>query len=1046
MARPLSALTVFTLLISTAATVRAALPAGFQDTLIASVAAPTALAFTPDGRLLITTQTGQLRVVQNGTLLATSALNLSASICTNSERGLLGVAVDPGFASNRFVYLFYTFKKFGVCEQNTAKSPVNRVARFVLPASNVIDRTTEVVLVDNIPSPNGNHNAGDLHFGKDGFLYVTTGDGGCDYAGNSGCAGANNASRDPNVLAGKLLRITRDGRIPADNPFLGAGTARCNVNGRTTAGQRCQETYASGFRNPFRFAVDPNATATRIFINDVGQNTWEEINLLQRGADYGWNIREGNCANGSTTNCGTPPAGLTNPIFAYGHTSGCASITGGAFVPRGIWPAAYEGAYIFSDYVCGTIFTLTRAADGSFSRAPFVTGLGPNSAVSLIFGPFNGTRALYYTSYANGGQVHRIAFTGNRTPIATASASPLAGALPLSVRFDASGSRDPDGDALSFDWNFGDGTAHGTSAIATHTYTVARQFAPVVTVTDRRGARATATVHISAGNTPPAPTITSPTTSARFAVGDVVTLRGSATDLEQGTLPDSALSWTVLLHHNTHTHPFLSATRGNGITITAPAPEDLAATTTSFLEIRLTATDAAGARTTVTQRFNPRLVNITLATEPSGLRLGVNGTTVLGPRTVTSWQRYVLNVSARTESDSGAQAWLPMGWSDGGALAHAIVTPTSPTTYSARFAAATPLTTSADAFVRGGTFASTNFGTSPKLVLKFTSDPGFTRETFLKFDLRPVATIGTATLRLFGAIADARVVDIPVNVLGLGNSGWSETAVTWNTRPASSTPVLDITTIPDAIPRWHEWDVTSYVRSQKAAGRNVASLALRSNPSGPPTVAFNAREAGSNVPELLVAAESASTPGQDIVLYAGDRTRVAGAWRLVTDSTAAGALRVSNPNAGAAKLTAPLAAPANFVEWSFTAEARTPYRLWIRGRAAGDSFANDSVFVQFSGAIDSAGQPIYRIGSTTATAYVLENCRNCGVSGWGWQDNGYGAGVLGPTITFAVSGPQTIRIQTREDGLSIDQIVLSQSTYLTRAPGLTKNDTTIVPK
>ena len=495
----------------------------------------------------------------------------------------------------------------------------------------MIDRTTEVVLIDNIPSPNGNHNAGDLHFGKDDFLYVTTGDGGCDYAGNSGCGGANNASRDPHVLVGKLLRITRHGGIPADNPFLGAGTARCNINGRTTAGQRCQETYASGFRNPFRFAVDPNATATRIFVNDVGQNTWEEVNLLERGADYGWNVREGNCVNGSTTDCGSPPAGLTNPIYAYGHESGCASITGGAFVPNGIWPSAYQGAYIFSDYVCGTLFTLTSAANGSFAQAPFVTGLGVNSAVSLIFGPHNDTQALYYTSYANGGQVRRIAFTGNRSPIVTASASPRFGAVPLSVRFDASGSSDPDRDALSYDWNFDDGTAHGRSAIVTHTYTTSGEFDPLVTVTDGRGARATATVHISSGNTPPVPRITSPATSATFAVGAVVTLRGAATDAEQGTLPDSALSWTVLLHHNTHTHPFLSPTQGNGVTITAPAPEDLAATTTSFLEIRLTATDARGASATVTQRFNPGLVKVTLATEPSGLKVGVNGTTVVGP-------------------------------------------------------------------------------------------------------------------------------------------------------------------------------------------------------------------------------------------------------------------------------------------------------------------------------------------------------------------------------------------------------------------------------
>ena len=134
MGRPFRARLVLALLVSTGATVHAAPPAGFEDALIATVAAPTALAFTPDGRLLITTQTGRLRVVQNGTLLAASALNLSTSLCTNSERGLLGVAVDPAFASNRFVYLFYTFNKFGTCEQNTANSPVNRVARFVLPA------------------------------------------------------------------------------------------------------------------------------------------------------------------------------------------------------------------------------------------------------------------------------------------------------------------------------------------------------------------------------------------------------------------------------------------------------------------------------------------------------------------------------------------------------------------------------------------------------------------------------------------------------------------------------------------------------------------------------------------------------------------------------------------------------------------------------------------------------------------------------------------------------------------------------------------------
>ena len=104
------------------------------------------------------------------------------------------------------------------------------------------------------------------------------------------------------------------------------------------------------------------------------------------------------------------------------------------------------------------------------------------------------------------------------------------------------------------------------------------------------------------------------------------------------------------------------------------------------------------------------------------------------------------------------------------------------------------------------------------------------------------------------------------------------------------------------------------------------------------------------------------------------------------------------------------------------------------------------MFVQFSGSVDSSGQAVYRIGTTAQTTYVLEDCSGCGVSGWGWQDNGYGVGALGPTIRFATSGPQTIRIQTREDGLSIDQVVLSPSRFLNAAPGATKNDTTIVPK
>jgi len=383
----------------------AAVPAGFVDQLVIAVASPTAMAFTPDGRMLVTTQPGALRVVQDGVLLPVPAIDLSPSLCSNSERGLLGVAVDPAFTTNHYVFLYYSFKKNPACDTTT----VNRVSRFVMSGNSL---SAETVLVDNIPSPAGNHNGGDLRFGKDGYLYVSVGDGGCDYPGGtpSGCGATNDASRDQHSLVGKILRVDRDGVAPPGNPFQAIGV-RCNVAGGTTPGSACQETFATGLRNPFRMAFDPNATGTRFFINDVGQSSWEEIDQGTAGADYGWNVREGHCATGSTTNCGPPPAGMTNPVFDYGRADGCGTITGGAFVPNGVWPAAYDGTYLFADYLCGRIFRLDPNGGGGFNRVEIVTGLGGNSAVDMTFGPWKGTQALYYSSYAGGGQIRRIAST-----------------------------------------------------------------------------------------------------------------------------------------------------------------------------------------------------------------------------------------------------------------------------------------------------------------------------------------------------------------------------------------------------------------------------------------------------------------------------------------------------------------------------------------------------------------------------------------------------------------------------------------------------------
>ena len=655
-------------------------PPDFSNTLLAAVAQPTALAFTPDGRVLIASQLGRLYVYQNGALIAQPALNFGTGVCTNSERGLLGVAADPSFASNGFIYLYYTSASNGC---------VNRVSRFTLSSANQVDRATELILIDNIVSFAGNHNAGDLHFGRDGYLYVSVGDGGCDYAGDSGCAGANDAARDTHMLLGKILRIGSDGSIPPTNPYLGADSVRCNTTGRTTLGKRCQETFASGLRNPFRMAFDPNASGTRFFINDVGQGLWEEINEGMIGADYGWNIREGYCIVDSSNGCTTQPAGLTPPIHAYGRSTGCAAVTGGAFVPNGVWPG-YDNVYLFADYTCGTIFTLTQSGS-TFTRATFATGAGSSSITAMTFAPYNGTQALYYVTFAGGGQLRRIHYAGsaNRAPAASISASPRFGLTPLVVAFDGQNSSDPDGSVLTFDWDFGDGTAHGTSAMVSHIYSNAGLYTARLTVRDPQGLTGSATTTIDAGNRAPVVTITSPLPSTRFKVGETITLQAHATDPEEGSLPAGSLQWTVTLHHDTHTHPFVPPTTGNGIRFTAPSPEDFAAAATSYLSFAVTATDSRGLSTTQSQQLLPRTVNLTFVTQPAGRTLTVNGASLTGPRTVTSWEGYTLALTAPAQTDSSGQAWVFQSWSDGGAAQHSVVTPSGAVSYTVTFVSPT---------------------------------------------------------------------------------------------------------------------------------------------------------------------------------------------------------------------------------------------------------------------------------------------------------------------------------------------------------------------
>jgi glucose/arabinose dehydrogenase len=368
-------------------------PAGLIDTRLPTPASnplssPTAIAPILDsGRALVLEKGGAVRVLQaDGTMLATDALTLN--VCTDSEEGLLGAAIDPGFASNGFAYLYYTHNA-GNCASSTGR--FNRVSRFTM-SGDTIDPASELVLLDNMNIPAGNHNGGDLHVGGDGDLYVSVGDGGTNPRG----AGAS-AAQDLSLLNGKILRIKTSGGAPADNPLVGAtGAASCATAGiSSSTSTKCTEIYDYGLRNPFRFAFDPNTSSTRFFINDVGQSTWEEVDEGGSGLNYGWDSREGFCNTGSSTNCPATPPGFTDPLTTYNHSSGCTFITAGAFIPDGIWAPRYDGGYLFADGGCGKVFLMTSAGTVDYAD-PFAQTSG--LITDMAFLTQAGQTALYYVN------------------------------------------------------------------------------------------------------------------------------------------------------------------------------------------------------------------------------------------------------------------------------------------------------------------------------------------------------------------------------------------------------------------------------------------------------------------------------------------------------------------------------------------------------------------------------------------------------------------------------------------------------------------------
>jgi glucose/arabinose dehydrogenase len=349
-------------------------PSIFSDNAIVSgLTAPTAIAFLPDGRMLVTEKGGALKLVSGGS--ATTLVTVP--VCTASEMGLLGVAVDPSFSgSSGSIYLYRTAPAAGDCTSSTGR--FNQIVRLTM-TNGTIDIASLTVLLTGIATDNGNHDGGGLRIGPDRKLWTSVGDAGVGDGGNPGDS-TNPYAQDLGSLNGKILRLELSGAPAAGNPFIG------------TAGAR-PEIYAYGFRNPFRFGFDP--VTGKAWVGDVGESTREELDIIQAGGDYSWPYCEG------TLPAGCMHPGDVAPIYDYPRTMG-GTVIGGAFAPTGF--GSLGGQYFFGDYLASVIFnaTPTVAHDDIGAPASFVTSAqGP---VDIVFGP---DRALYYVAI-NEGAVRKV--------------------------------------------------------------------------------------------------------------------------------------------------------------------------------------------------------------------------------------------------------------------------------------------------------------------------------------------------------------------------------------------------------------------------------------------------------------------------------------------------------------------------------------------------------------------------------------------------------------------------------------------------------------
>lgn len=507
---------LFWLLINPKIPVSAAPPANFQTSQVigSGLNAPTGFAFAPDGRIFILERAGKVKIYKNNQLLSTPFVDLPSS--TNGDKGLISLVFDPDFNNNHFVYFFYTA---------STDSHV-RIVRYNATGDTASGSGTVIY-----ESPGGilqYHAGGGMAFGPDGKLYFAIGDNG---------VGTNSQSLSNPY--GKVHRINKDGTIPADNPFV-------NQQGNVP------HIWAFGLRNPYRMNFD--SQTGYLYVGDVGNSSWEEINRIQKSQNYGWPNAEGSCSSCT----------YVNPIYAYPHQGSSNAISLGPVYRATMFPQEYRGSLIFGDYGQGFIKKIGLDSSGNSTG---VSNFDLDAGSVVDFKVANDGSLYYLTIFP--GNLNRVTYSSpNQAPIVQASANPTEGNPPLVVNFSSQGTIDPEGQSLTYNWNFGDGT-NSTSANPTKTYNAKGMYTVQLTVSDGTNFSQADPIAITVGQLPQI-TISNPQEGSIYRAGDTITYSATATDSSGNQLGNSAFTIEILFHHHDHTHPFAGPTSGSSGQFTVP--------------------------------------------------------------------------------------------------------------------------------------------------------------------------------------------------------------------------------------------------------------------------------------------------------------------------------------------------------------------------------------------------------------------------------------------------------------------------------------------